>query len=99
MRDRIARALVWVLRRVLPSHGRHTAPSPESPASTSESPWSKPWAGPSSVEARAVFRAEETLRLTPVQRERHFAVEFAARGIEYPYRYRGDHFAVREASA
>jgi hypothetical protein len=99
MRDGIARALVWVLRLMLPSRGRHTAlPHEPHVTPTSSSPWSRPWTGPSAAEVRAIFGAEEALRLTPVQRERRFAVEFAALGVEYPYRYPGDQFTTREAS-
>ncbi|GFH36941.1 hypothetical protein SCWH03_31740 [Streptomyces pacificus] len=63
------------------------------------SPRAKPWTGPSAEEARPIFRAEETLRLTPVRRERFFATAFAERGIGYPYRYPGDQFAAPGASA
>lgn len=34
------------------------------------------------------------MRFTPVQRERRRAAEFAALGVNYPYRYPGDHFAA-----
>ncbi|MGW6458974.1 hypothetical protein ACWF94_24160 [Streptomyces sp. NPDC055078] len=100
MCDRIARALVWVLnmipltRRTRP--GRHSAahlagrPAPAGDP-VPASPWSRPWAGPSAEEARAVFRAEETLVLTPVRRERHFAVAWAMRGYDYPYVAEGVH--------
>lgn len=94
MRDAIARALIWVLRALLPAHGRHGAPDATTPRPEPVSPWSRPWQGPSATEAREIFRAEETMRLTPVQRERRRAVEFAALGVEYPYRYPGDHFAA-----
>ncbi|MGW2380230.1 hypothetical protein [Streptomyces sp. NPDC001658] len=103
MRDPIARALVWVLRLLLPARGRHRttqpAPAPVSEPTPPVRPWDKPWTGPSSAEAREIFRAEETMRLTPVQRERSWAAEFAARGIDYDYRYPGDHFAQLGVSA
>ncbi|WP_405817284.1 hypothetical protein OG241_22425 [Streptomyces sp. NBC_01390] len=103
MRDSIARALVWALRLLLPARGRHRTAQP-APASVTEpapteNPWMKPWTGPSSAEVREIFRAEETMRLTPVQRERSWAAEFAARGVDYDYRYPGDHFAQFGVSA
>ncbi|MGW6454460.1 hypothetical protein ACWF94_00790 [Streptomyces sp. NPDC055078] len=96
MCDRIVRALVWVLhhfpltRRTRP--GRHTAEYlAQQPALVN--PWSRPWTGPSAEEARAIFRAEETLTLTPVRRERYFATAWAEHGYDYPYIADGVHQA------
>ncbi|MFI1867452.1 hypothetical protein [Streptomyces jumonjinensis] len=113
MRDVIAlltRALIQVLsvfpgtRRTTP--GRHSAahfasrPTPApAPEPAALSPWRKPWAGPSAQQVWAIFRAEEALHLSPVQRERFFATAFAECGIDYPYRYPGDHFSILEARA
>jgi hypothetical protein len=96
MRDRIARALVRVLtrlpltRRTRP--GRHTAhhlttrPAATSPVERPElpeRPWARPWPGPSSAEARAVFHAPEARHLSPEHRERYYAAAWAARGYTY----------------
>ncbi|MFI1885326.1 hypothetical protein [Streptomyces jumonjinensis] len=96
MLDSILRALVWVLntipwtRRAQP--GRHTAQYlAAQPAPVRVSPWSRPWGGPSADEARAIFRAEEALRLPPVKRERYFATAWAERGYDYPYVASGVH--------
>ncbi|MFI1868773.1 hypothetical protein [Streptomyces jumonjinensis] len=96
MRDSILRALTWVLsllpwtRRTEP--GRHTARYlAEHPAPAAVSAWSRPWGGPSAEEARAIFRAEEALKLTPVRRERYFATAWAERGYDYPYVAPGVH--------
>ena len=103
MRDLIARALVWALGLLLPARGRHrtaqSAPTPITEPAPPVNPWAKPWTGPSSAEAREIFRAAETMRLTPVQRERRWAAEFAARGVDYDYRYPGDHFEQLGLSA
>ncbi|MEU9124363.1 hypothetical protein AB0C96_31655 [Streptomyces sp. NPDC048506] len=99
MTDLILRALLWVLCLLLPARGRHSMLHPAAP-SVPESepnpvnPWNKPWAGPSAKQVRAIFRDEETLRLSPVQRERRWAAEFAALGVDYAYRYPGDQFAA-----
>ncbi|MCH0564375.1 MULTISPECIES: hypothetical protein [unclassified Streptomyces] len=90
MRDVIARALSWVLALLVPRKpGRHSAaflaaqtPEPE-PAPVS--PWSRPWRGPSSQEVRAIFRNEHTRELPDLQRERMWAAEFAALGVDYDY--------------
>lgn len=99
MRDSIARALVWMLRLLLPSAGKHTAqhiaatvtPTPK-PAPVS--PWSEPWTSPTREEAREAFRlqAETTMELGTVQRERRAAVLLADLGIDYPYTYDGAPF-------
>ncbi|MFI1865781.1 hypothetical protein [Streptomyces jumonjinensis] len=96
MLDSILRALVWVLntipwtRRAQP--GRHTAQYLAArPAPVRVSAWSRPWGGPSAEEARAIFRADEALKLPPVKRERYFAVAFAERGYDYPYVAPGVH--------
>lgn len=102
MRDLIVRALCWVLSVLAPwthrtAPGRHAAAYLATlPTATPApmSPWANPWTGPSAEEVRAIFRAEETLRLTPVRRERFFATAFAECGIEYPYRYPGDQFTA-----
>ncbi len=105
MRHSIARALVACLRIILaallPATGNRRAEptaAPAQPCVPTAGPWTKPWTGPSSADAQAIFRAEETMPLTPLQRERRFAIEFAARGIEYPYRYPGDQFSALRRS-
>ncbi|MEU3450376.1 hypothetical protein AB0H29_24585 [Streptomyces thermolilacinus] len=92
MRDAIARSLMWVLRLVLPARGRHAAaaPAPERlPEAEHVNPWSRPWGGPSSAQARAIFHPEEdeetTLPLSPIQRERRYAAAFAMIGVDYDY--------------
>jgi hypothetical protein len=90
MRDVIARALSWALSVLAPRPpGRHSAeflaaqtPEPE-PAPVP--PWSRPWRGPSSQEVRAIFRNEHTRELPDLQRERVWAAEFAALGVDYDY--------------
>ncbi|MGW7412939.1 hypothetical protein [Streptomyces sp. NPDC054863] len=98
MRDSIARILVWVLRLLLPAHGRHQAhnrpepaPMPDEPA---VSPWARPWTGPTKEEAAAFFRrqAETTMPLAQVQKERRAALEFTALEHDYPYSYPGAPF-------
>ncbi|MEV3872408.1 hypothetical protein [Streptomyces sp. NPDC049906] len=110
MRDRIARALVRVLthlpltRRTRP--GRHTThhltthhlttqptTTPAAPTEPTR-PWARPWPGPSSAEARAVFHAPETHHLAPEHREQYYATAWAARG--YTYR---PHIPTSQASA
>ncbi|MFJ9207473.1 hypothetical protein [Streptomyces sp. NPDC102264] len=86
MRDSIARALVWVLRLVLPARGRHSgtvAPLNTEPVSLSA--WSRPWTAPSSREVQAIFKDEHTRKLPELQRERVYAAEFAALGIDYDF--------------
>ncbi|MFF4934987.1 hypothetical protein ACFY2H_39960 [Streptomyces griseofuscus] len=93
MRDSIARTLLWVLRLLLPAHGKRRAIPAASPAivpapaprSESTAAWSRPWHGPSADEARAIFHAEETRSLTPEQRERWWAVAFAEIGVDYDF--------------
>ncbi|MFF4696473.1 hypothetical protein [Streptomyces chattanoogensis] len=99
MVDLIVRALLRVLCLLLPAHGRHSKARPDAPSvpeaeSSPVNPWTKPWTGPSSKQVRTIFRAEETLRLSPVQRERRWAAEFADLGVDYAYRYPGDQFAA-----
>lgn len=86
-------ALRWEPNRRTP--GKHSSayrpePAPAVPYSA------RPWIGPSSAQARAIFRpetdAESTLVLSPVQRERRYAAEFAAIGVDYPYTYKGAPF-------
>lgn len=78
MRDAIARALTWVLSLLpwtrRPEPGRHSAAflaDQAEPAPAHESPWSRPWTGPTKEEAQALFRAEATMPIAPVQREHH----------------------------
>lgn len=101
--DLIARLFTWLLSALTPRRpGRHSAaylterPVPESVAN----PWSRPWTGPSASQVRAVFRpettAESTVPLSPMQRERRWAVQFAEIGVDYPYSYPGAPFDARE---
>ncbi|MGW3569095.1 hypothetical protein ACWDSL_35435 [Streptomyces sp. NPDC000941] len=105
MRDAIALALVWMLRILLPSHGRHrSAPPADQPAPGSEpgavSPWSRPWPSPSKEQARALFeqQAEVTMELGAI-RERRRAAELAAMGEDYPYTYPGAPFPLSAFAA
>ncbi|MEW2635736.1 hypothetical protein AB0903_29885 [Streptomyces sp. NPDC048389] len=94
MRDVIARALVWVLRMVLPARGRHGATEPAtSPEPAPVNPWSRPWTSPSKEEARAIFerQAETTMKLGIIH-ERRRAAELATMGVDYPYTYPGAPF-------
>ncbi|MFE4023426.1 hypothetical protein ACFXPZ_39560 [Streptomyces sp. NPDC059101] len=89
MRDAIARALVWMLRLLLPAQGRHAAPAAPTLEPDTE-PTTPPtvrrqWTGPSSTEARAIFRAKEAQTLTPEQRERWWAAAFAEIGVDYDF--------------
>ncbi|MFE3648227.1 hypothetical protein ACFXO2_10325 [Streptomyces sp. NPDC059152] len=43
------------------------------------------WTGPSSTEARAIFRAKEAQTLTPEHRERWWAAAFAEIGVDYDF--------------
>ncbi|MGX2996297.1 hypothetical protein JNUCC64_18800 [Streptomyces sp. JNUCC 64] len=61
------------------------APAPGQAPAPDPNPWRRPWTGPSSAEALAIFRAEETRHLTPAQRERFYATAFAELGYDYPY--------------
>lgn len=109
MRDAIARALSWVLSLLAPRRpGRHSAaflaePSAATPEPTPADPWSRPWGGPSAAQVRTIFQpetdAETTMSLSVVQKERHYAVEFAAIGVEYPYSYDGAPFSRWEFNA
>lgn len=89
MRDAIARALAWVLSVLIPSRpGRHSAEflaAQTAPEPVPVSPWSRPWTSPSSQDVRAIFRSEQTQELPHLQRERVWAVEFAALGVDYDY--------------
>ncbi|MEU3188377.1 hypothetical protein ABZ707_29910 [Streptomyces sp. NPDC006923] len=100
MRDSIARILVWLLLLRLPSrkrrHGAVRKAARHVPAAVRRQPG---WRGPSSAEARAIFRDKAADRLTPQQRERFWATAFAEIGVDYPYRYRDDQFAAQEATA
>lgn len=90
MRDAIARALSWVLSVLTPRRpGRHSAEyfaaQAAEPNPTPESPWSRPWTGPSSQEVRAIFKDEWAQGLPAVQRERLWASQFAALGVDYDF--------------
>ncbi|MFE4374017.1 hypothetical protein ACFRMN_38505 [Streptomyces sp. NPDC056835] len=85
MRDCISRALLWVLRMMLPARGRHAAVPVTAPAPAPVSPWSEPWTGVSAKETRAIFHAEETRSLTPEQRERWWAAAFSEIGVDYDF--------------
>lgn len=96
MRDLIARALLRVLRALLPGCGKRRAvpadlPAPlptllsSSSSATSAHVWSRPWRGPSSEQVRAIFHAEETRALTVEQRERWRAAAFAEIGVDYDF--------------
>ncbi len=91
-------AVYCALRSVSPRRtpGKHSSAYRPEPAlaPTVRQP-SRPWAGPSSAQARAIFRptdAETTLVLSPVQQERRYAAEFAAIGVDYPYTFSGAPF-------
>ncbi|MFI5765888.1 hypothetical protein ACIA8F_33780 [Streptomyces sp. NPDC051563] len=85
-------ALRWEPNRRTP--GKHSSGYRPEPAPMPYS--ARPWIGPSSAQARAIFRpettAETTLVLSPVQRERRYAAEFAAIGVDYPYTFKGAPF-------
>ncbi|MFJ7588409.1 hypothetical protein ACIQZO_13690 [Streptomyces sp. NPDC097617] len=89
-------ALLLVLLPSRRAPGKHSGAYRPKPAPATVSPWSRPWTGPSSADARRIFRpetdAETTLVLSPVQRERRYAAEFAAIGVDYPYTYKGAPF-------
>ncbi|MFF8728916.1 hypothetical protein ACF073_20800 [Streptomyces sp. NPDC015171] len=90
MRDVIARALAWVLSALTPRRpGRHSAEyfaaQTTEPDPTPTNPWSRPWTGPSSQEVRAIFKDEWEQRLPAVQRERLWASQFAALGVDYDF--------------
>lgn len=104
MRDAIARALSWVLSFFVPRRpGRHSAEYlvccvPTGPVH--ESPWSKPWTGPTKEEARALFQrqAETTIELAAI-RERRRAAALATMGVDYPYTYDGAPFPASAFAA
>ncbi|GGP40454.1 hypothetical protein [Streptomyces melanogenes] len=93
MRDAIARALLWVLRLLLPARGRHAADPAPTPEPARVDPWAKPWCSPSKEEAQALFQrqAEDTLELR-IKRERRRALYYATQGIDLPYSYPGAPF-------
>ncbi|MEU3600531.1 hypothetical protein ABZ714_17705 [Streptomyces sp. NPDC006798] len=87
MRDLIAHAFTWMPHRLLPARGRHRAAGstrsiPPVPPGH-ESPWLRPWTGPSAQTAREVFRAPEADALTPEQRERFYATAWDELGVAY----------------
>ncbi|MEU1077435.1 MULTISPECIES: hypothetical protein [unclassified Streptomyces] len=104
MRDSIARALLWVLRLLLPARGRHSA----APASSLEplpepariDPWAVPWRSPSKEEVQALFQrqAEDTLELR-LKRERRRTLYYATQGIDFPYTYPGAPFPASAFTA
>ncbi|MFF5091581.1 hypothetical protein [Streptomyces niveus] len=69
--------------------GRHTAEylagQTLKPEPAPVSPWSRPWTAPSSQEVQAIFKAERAQELTALQRERVWAAEFAALGVDYDF--------------
>lgn len=84
MRDLIARALLSLLRLLLPAEGRHSAAPPVlTPAPVS--PWSRPWTAPSAEEVRAIFNDAHTHGLPAPQRERSYAAAFARIGVDYDH--------------
>ncbi|MEV7844119.1 hypothetical protein AB0O50_09040 [Streptomyces cyaneofuscatus] len=88
MRDLIARALLSLLRLLLPAEGRHSAEPPATqPVSTPApvSPWSSPWTAPSAQEVREIFRDEQMRHLPAPQRERSYAAAFARIGVDYDH--------------
>ncbi|BCM69005.1 hypothetical protein EASAB2608_04339 [Streptomyces sp. EAS-AB2608] len=92
MRDAIVRALLWVLSALIPCRaGRHSAehfatrtPDPD-PDPDTVNPWSRPWNGPSSTEVRAIFNDDWVQELPALQRERLWAAQFAAIGVDYDF--------------
>ncbi|MGX1953100.1 hypothetical protein ACWIGY_22745 [Streptomyces anulatus] len=88
MRDLIARALLSLLRLLLPAEGRHSAEPPAAPpvlTSAPVSPWSRPWTAPSAEEVRAIFNDAHTRGLPAPQRERSYAAAFARIGVDYDH--------------
>ncbi|MFB6535087.1 hypothetical protein ACFCY8_26390 [Streptomyces noursei] len=109
MRDRIARALAWVLSVLAPRRpGRHTAEhlaARPAPVPVAVNPWSRPWTSPSREEVQAFFlrqQVEDTLDMGVI-RERRRAAVLATMGTDYPYSYPGAPFPasafVAEGSA
>ncbi|MFE0422155.1 hypothetical protein [Streptomyces sp. NPDC058953] len=82
MRDLIVQAFSWALNLLFPGGGRHRALSPVV-VPVPVSPWARPWTGPSSATARAIFTAGEAQHLTPGQREQFYATAWAELGREY----------------
>lgn len=104
MRDVIARALLWVLRLLLPARGRHSAapaciPEPLSEPAPAD-PWAKPWRSPSKEQARALFQrqAEDTLELR-IKQERRRTLYYATQGLDFPYTYPGAPFPASAFTA
>ncbi|MYW77481.1 hypothetical protein F610DRAFT_00774 [Streptomyces sp. LaPpAH-199] len=86
MRDLIARALLSLLRLLLPAKGRHAAKRPAPmPAPVPASPWSRPWTAPSAREVREIFNDVHTRGLPAPERERGYAAAFARIGVDYDY--------------
>lgn len=112
MRDSIARALLWVLRTLLPARGRHAAaPIPE-PTTLPRVICAPTSPIPTHVLARSIpspwlhrigpwllaREAEQTIELGVI-RERRRAVEYAAQGVDYPYTYDGAPFPASAFTA
>lgn len=107
MSDVIARALLWVLRVLLPARGRHAAGLEASRRQAEPvplSPWAVPWTTPTPphiVERYTPLRGEDLALVRPYvlrgregvrQRERRTAVVLATLGEDYPYTYEGAPF-------
>ncbi|MEV3874681.1 hypothetical protein [Streptomyces sp. NPDC049906] len=63
--------------------GPATGPGLEALVVQEDNPWAKPWPGPSSAQARAVFHAPEAHHLDPAQQELFYAEAWAAQGYTY----------------
>lgn len=115
MRDVIARALVWVLRLLLPARGRHSAApvyTPE-PESAPVDPWSRPWPTPIPEHIHTLYaplRGEDVALARPyvlaettmelgVIHERRRAAALATMGVDYPYSYPGAPFPTSAFAA
>ncbi|WP_231631235.1 hypothetical protein, partial [Streptomyces clavuligerus] len=73
-------------RPCTPHHGQTAHPGAGAASRRgSRSSRARPWTGPSSATARAIFTAPETHGLTPEQRERFYATAWAENGYDYTY--------------
>ncbi|MFJ9549111.1 hypothetical protein [Streptomyces erythrochromogenes] len=104
MRELIARICEWMLPVLAPRRpGRHSAAYLTAQPSLSrlESPWSRPWNGPSAAQAREIFRpVDTTMQLrpcSPEELERRYAAGFAAIGVDYWHSAAGPDFSRRTA--
>ncbi|WP_197356681.1 hypothetical protein, partial [Streptomyces clavuligerus] len=75
----------WTLSLLLPARSRHRTTTPAATTPAPVSPWTRPWPGPSSATARAIFTAPETRGLTPEQRETFYATAWAELGYAYSH--------------